>query len=250
MMRIIALWAHPRSRSTAFERVFIERGDFQVFHEPFAGCRFGGQDGDYIPFNHLANGASTSYQEIRDGLLEAAERTNVFHKDMCYHCLDELLADSAFLQQQTNAFIIREPLPTILSHAELFPDMQLDAIGYEALYRVFRRVEALTGDTPIVIHAQDLAARPAAVLQAFCTRVGIEHRPASLSWKAAVPEQWEAWREWHVDAGQSTSIRAATERTYKVDFESNPKLQAYYQHHLPFYERLNQYRLRLPVEAA
>jgi hypothetical protein len=26
----------PRSVSTALERVFVERGDFKVFHEPFS----------------------------------------------------------------------------------------------------------------------------------------------------------------------------------------------------------------------
>jgi hypothetical protein len=31
----IALWAVPRSISTAFERVFVERDDFEVLHEPF-----------------------------------------------------------------------------------------------------------------------------------------------------------------------------------------------------------------------
>ena len=34
--RPVALWAVPRSISTAFERVFVERGDFEVFHEPFS----------------------------------------------------------------------------------------------------------------------------------------------------------------------------------------------------------------------
>ena len=36
MNDIIALWTHPRSISTAFERVMIERGDFNVLHEPFS----------------------------------------------------------------------------------------------------------------------------------------------------------------------------------------------------------------------
>ncbi len=35
MNRIIALWCHPRSLSTAFERMVIERGDLEVIHEPF-----------------------------------------------------------------------------------------------------------------------------------------------------------------------------------------------------------------------
>src|SRR5215216_5749512 len=36
----VALWAVPRSISTAFERVFVERGDFKVFHEPFSASYY------------------------------------------------------------------------------------------------------------------------------------------------------------------------------------------------------------------
>ncbi|MCC8395766.1 hypothetical protein LJ656_24585 [Paraburkholderia sp. MMS20-SJTR3] len=245
---MIALWAHPRSLSTAFERVFIERGDFQVFHEPFASCRFAGSNAEYIPFNHLSQSAAGSYRQVRDGLLEAATRSNIFHKDMCYHCVDELLADAQFLAYQTNAFIIRDPKTTILSHAELFPDMKLDAIGYEALYRVFERVRELTGNPPVVIHAQDLASRPDATMKAFCDAAGIAHRADALQWNAGMPAQWEAWREWHSEAGASTAITRNTARTYTVDIDTNPRLQSYYRHHLPFYELLNQQKLRLPVE--
>ena len=36
----IALWAAPRSISTAFERIFVEREDFEVYHEPFAASYY------------------------------------------------------------------------------------------------------------------------------------------------------------------------------------------------------------------
>ncbi len=32
----VALWAMPRSISTPFERVFVERDYFEVLHEPFS----------------------------------------------------------------------------------------------------------------------------------------------------------------------------------------------------------------------
>lgn len=35
MNKILALWAHPRARSTAFARMMLERGDFLVIDEPF-----------------------------------------------------------------------------------------------------------------------------------------------------------------------------------------------------------------------
>src|SRR5919108_185331 len=40
----IALWAVPRSLSTAFERVFVERDDLEVLHEPFSASYYYGED--------------------------------------------------------------------------------------------------------------------------------------------------------------------------------------------------------------
>ena len=36
MHKIIPLWVHPRSLSTPMERIMMERGEFKIFHEPFA----------------------------------------------------------------------------------------------------------------------------------------------------------------------------------------------------------------------
>jgi len=53
MHRILALWATPRSTSTAFEWMMRMRGDMECFHEPFveAYCRATG-----IPFKPEALG--------------------------------------------------------------------------------------------------------------------------------------------------------------------------------------------------
>jgi hypothetical protein len=39
-LKPIALWAVPRSLSTAFERVFVERDDLEVLHEPFSASYY------------------------------------------------------------------------------------------------------------------------------------------------------------------------------------------------------------------
>jgi hypothetical protein len=44
MHPIIALWTHPRSISTAFERVMMERKDFKILHEPFSYLYYVHQD--------------------------------------------------------------------------------------------------------------------------------------------------------------------------------------------------------------
>ena len=40
----VALWSVPRSISTAFERVFVERDDFEVLHEPFSASYYYSED--------------------------------------------------------------------------------------------------------------------------------------------------------------------------------------------------------------
>lgn len=40
MNQILAFWVHPRSISTGFERIFIERSDFKVLHEPFSALYY------------------------------------------------------------------------------------------------------------------------------------------------------------------------------------------------------------------
>src|SRR3712207_7439034 len=45
--RPIALWAVPRSLSTAFERVFVERDDLEVLHEPFSAAYYYGRSEEH-----------------------------------------------------------------------------------------------------------------------------------------------------------------------------------------------------------
>src|ERR1700712_4545797 len=103
MNRMIALWAHPRSRSTVLERVFIERGDFEVFHEPFSHMAFDEQSA--IPHGNLNCGMPRDYEAIKALLRNTRQRAHVFHKDMAYHCLDRLKADAEFLRGKKNVSI-------------------------------------------------------------------------------------------------------------------------------------------------
>lgn len=239
MNRMIALWAHPRSRSTVLERVFIERGDFEVFHEPFAHMAFDEQSD--IPHDDLDCGLPGSYEAIKAVLRNARQHRHVFHKDMCYHCLDELKADPQFLLEQQNVFIIREPGQAILSHHAIFAQMPLHAIGHRALYEVFCLLTKLSGKIPYVINAEDLAQRPEQTLRRLCDHLQLEFLPQSLSWEASCPSQWRAWRSWHKEAENSTGITADATDYDTALLQSHPHLMSYYQVHRPFYERMNQF---------
>lgn len=239
MNRMIALWAHPRSRSTVLERVFIERGDFEVFHEPFAHMAFNEQSA--IPHDDLDCGLPTTYADIRALLRATRQQRHVFHKDMCYHCLDELKADADFLLEQQHVFIIREPARAIVSHHAMFAHMPLHAVGHKALYEIFCRVTRLTGKIPYVINGDDLARRPDETVHRLCDHLGLEFLPHAMRWSASCPPQWKAWRSWHKEAEHSTGIVADAGTFDERQFSLHPHLMNYYFTHRPFYERMNQF---------
>lgn len=239
MNRMIALWAHPRSRSTVLERVFIERGDFEVFHEPFAHMAFDEQSA--IPHDDLDCGLPRTYEGIKALLRSARERRPVFHKDMCYHCVDELKADPEFMLEQEHVFIIREPGRAIASHFAVFAQMPLHAIGHRALYEVFCQVTKLTGKIPYVINGDELADHPEDTLRRLCDHLQLEFLPDALCWEPSCPRQWQAWRSWHKDAERSTHIVPSTRDFDERQLTSHPHLVGYYHTHRPFYERMNQF---------
>lgn len=238
MNKMIGLWAHPRSRSTILERVFIERNDFEVFHEPFAHMAF--SSASSIPSDDWDNSIPSTYEEIKEMLLSAKKQRNVFHKDMCYHCKDDLKTDEKFLSEQTNIFLIREPVRSILSHYAVFPDMPLESIGHKAMYEIFCVVTKLTGKIPYVINADVLAREPEIVVRKLCDYIGIDFIPESMGWKKGCPEQWKTWRNWHKSAEESEHIRADKQPEIDMEvFNQNPKLKKLYEYHRPFYERMN-----------
>jgi hypothetical protein len=236
---MIALWAHPRSRSTALERVFIERGDFEVFHEPFASVAF--DEHSAIPHDDLDCGLPRTYDGVKALLRETRQRRNVFHKDMGYHCPDELSADAEFLLEQQHVFIIREPARAIVSHFAMFEQMPLEAIGHKALYAIFCRVTKLTGKIPYVVNGDDLAKRPEDTVRRLCDHLQLEFLPHALSWEPSCPPQWNAWRSWHQVAERSSGIVATPDTFDDLPLKVHPHLMAYYQIHRPFYERMNQF---------
>jgi aerobic carbon-monoxide dehydrogenase large subunit len=66
----IVLWAVPRSVSTAFERVFIERGDMVVLHEPFSLSYYYSPERCEDRYRDVPVSAEHSYARVLDRILE------------------------------------------------------------------------------------------------------------------------------------------------------------------------------------
>jgi hypothetical protein len=232
---LLMLWGTPRSRSTAFFRMMAERGDFTVVHEPFSYlAEFGHAD--------VAGEHATSAGDLIDVLGALARGGRVFAKETTGRRYPEVLADRQFLESAWHTFLIRHPQETIASRHALDPDAGLDKIGCESQYEIFTEVCRLGQQIPVVIDSGDLVTRPAAIIRAYCSRVGIDFRPDALTWPSADLPEWQPSRRWHADAAASTGFARRPARP-TVDVERDPALSGYLRHHLPFYEELHARRL-------
>lgn len=242
MNPIIALWAHPRARSTVFERIMMERGDLQVLHEPFSYLYYVHEPKAHLAQEYVDPEHPTTYAGIRDHICSLAEQSPVFFKDMAVNCFAQLCADESFLQRLTHTFLIREPRQSIASYYALLPQVTLDEIGYEQLHGIFARVMTSTGRTPPVVNADDLIDDPHGLVAAYCQALGLPFMPESLQWEAGQRPEWDIWTRWHVDAANSTGIENVP-KAFDDTVENNELLHSYYDHHLPFYTFMNQHRI-------
>lgn len=233
---ILALWAVPRSRSTAFFRMMAERGDLTVLHEPFSNrAEFGAAE--------VAGRPVATEAALVDAIRDLAVAGPVFFKDTTDERYPGVLADEDFLARDArHTFLIRHPRRTIASYHAVNRDVRRDQIGVETLYELFCRVRDLTGDLPVVIDGDDLVERPDELVAAYCARVGIPHRPEALTWRPEDRPEWRPTARWHTTASSTGGFV----RTGEVggDIEHDPVLRGHLLHHLPFYEELRRHRLR------
>jgi len=244
MNSIIALWTHPRSISTAFERVMMERGDLKIFHEPFSYYYFIHEGKGSISHEYEDPDHPISYRDIRNYIISAGEEVSIFFKDMCYYCNDRLKEDDEFLTRLVNTFLIRNPAKSIASYYAKYPALTLEEVGCEQLFQIFEHVVDLTGNRPIVIDADDLENNPDGIVKAYCDAIGIKFIPESLHWKAEEKKEWDIWKTWHEDALQSTGIQKNMEKL-EITIDNNDLLKSYYGHQIRYYEAMYKHRIGL-----
>lgn len=233
---ILALWSAPRSRSTAFLRMMMQRGDFCVLHEPFS---------------HLADFGDTtvngevvrSEPQLIESIRSLAQKTPVFFKDTTDFRYLDLLSDTRFLREVTHTFIIRNPGDVIASHYRLNPHLTCEEVGFARLYEIFEAAMRASGKLSPVVDADDLVDDPVAIVREYCQLVGIPFIEEAMSWEPSMPEAWRRAPRWHESTGQSAGFERVEESSL-TDISGNPTLSEYLRHHLPYYEKLRKYRLR------
>jgi len=99
---LIAMWAAPRSRSTAFLRYMLEHGGLIALHEPFDNIA---DHGSTLVDGHPVSDPA----ELIAAMRCLAGTATVFFKETTDRRHHAVLADPRFLTEATHTFIIRAP---------------------------------------------------------------------------------------------------------------------------------------------
>ncbi len=234
-MPVFALWSAPRTRSTAFFRSMIERGDMTVLHEPFCNLRdYGETDAGGQRFD--SPGALLGW------LRDQPRRQRVFVKETTDHHLRDVLRDQRFLAETRHAFLIRRPEEIAASIYALFPDLNINSIGLEKLCELQAAVRAAGADPSVVIDSDDLVAHPEATMAAYCAAVGLPFDPRTLTWKHGERPEWRRSGRWHRDASASSGFEQRP-HVYPDTVENSRLLARFAAYQRPFYEQLYAQRL-------
>ncbi|HCX87404.1 MAG TPA: hypothetical protein DG761_05225 [Gammaproteobacteria bacterium] len=246
MYPIIALWAHPRSLSTVFERIMRERGDLNCLHEPFMYDYYVHRRVRIMPGFEIDLDHPAAYREIRDSIVALAQTGPVFFKDMSYYVLPYLPTDPDFASKITHSFLIRNPVSAIVSYYRLDSKITLEEIGIASQWTHFKALVDLFGTEPIVIEAESVQARPKQTLSHYWEQVKLDYVDHAFNWSQEdAPAAWQPVKGWHQGALASQGIRdadpdeAARKReAYAQCLVDAPHLADYLAHHMPAYEEL------------
>ncbi len=189
---ILALWAVPRSTSTAFEWMMRMRNDHTCFHEPLGEVWYQGETPLWpraTPDSVRTPGLTFASRWAE--LLDAAEAGPVFIKDFALY-LDSLWTDE-FLAHFTHSFLIRDPLASITSMHRRWPDFHDKEVGLVEQRQLFDRLWERDGHPPPVIDSDDVLADPATVVEAWCEAVDIPFIAQALSWEPGPRDEVSWW---------------------------------------------------------
>ena len=238
----LALWATPRSTSTAFEWMMRQRRDFTCFHEPWNELYYYGEDRQSERDDHVDAKPDHNYAQVWDEVVAQVASGKVFVKDFVYSVEHDL--DDEKLAAMTHTFLIRDPKRVVQGLARHWPDCTFEEVGFESLHRLFHRVADRDGTPPPVMYSGDLLDDPAGTAQAYCEAVGIPFIAEALEWDAGDRSEvsWydEGTGPWHDNLRESTGIQKPT--TEYPPIEDNPRLFEFYERSLPLFEELYAHR--------
>ena len=243
MHRIVALWAVPRSTSTAFEWMMRQRGDMACFHEPYGEAWYQGE----APLWPRATADSLrtpglTLDSVTATLLEAAANRPVFTKDFP-HYIDHIW-DAEILSHFAHSFLIRDPAKTITSIYDKWPDFHEKEVGFPEQRALFDIIAERDGHPPPVIDSDDLLEDPVRITHLWCEAVGIPFLEDALTWQPGARDEVSWWDggSFHANLRNSDGLKPQQRRYVEIE-NTPPRVQEVHARMRPHYDHLYAHRL-------
>ncbi|MEM7057421.1 MAG: sulfotransferase family protein [Pseudomonadota bacterium] len=243
MPKITALWAVPRSTSTAFEWMMRQRGDMTCFHEPFGEAWYQGEDPLWPRLTEdSVRTPGLTLDGVRKMLEVEAAKGSVFSKDFPHYV--EHMWDDALYDLFTHSFLVRDPAKTISSMYDKWPDFHEAEVGFAEQRALFDRLTDRFGAPPPVIDSDDLLENPAGITEAWCNAVGIPFIEGALSWEPGARDEVSWWDGgvFHANLRDSDGLKPQARKYVEITDAPN-RVQEVHARVRPHYEHLYQFRI-------
>jgi hypothetical protein len=239
--RHIAMWSGPRNISTAMMRAWENRGDCEVFDEPFYAHYLAHTGLDHPGREAVIAAGETDWRRVAARLTGAARHgaALTYQKHMTHHLLPHMGRE--WLADLTNVFLIRDPRRVLVSYIRSRPNVTAADIGFLQQQDIYQYVQAVTGAQPLVIDAGEFLRAPEAQLRALCAALGVAFTPRMLHWPPGPRASDGVWApHWYAQVYRSTGFEPPLEE----DAEVPASLAGILEEVLPAFEALYARRLR------
>lgn len=228
MNKILALWAVPRSTSTAFEWMMRQRGDLTCFHEPYGEAWYQGEDPLWPRVtDDSVRTPGLTLESVTESLLEKAANENLFIKDFP-HYVDHLWTNE-LLSVFNHSFLIRHPAKTITSMFSKWPDFHPKETGFPEQRALYDRLCQLEAVPPPILDSDDLLANPETMVKCWADAVGIPFIKEALTWEPGARDEVSWWDggSFHANLRDSDGLKPQTRQYVEIGDVPQPVKDIY-----------------------
>lgn len=232
----IAMWSGPRNLSTAMMYAFAARGDCAVWDEPFYAPYLARTGLDHPMAPEIVAGHESDPEKVaaRCAGPIPAGKSHFYMKHMPHHMIPDMPLDWA--EGCVHVHLIRHPARVIASYSAKRENPTLEDIGFVQQAALWERLGGL------VVDGTNIRANPRAMLEKLCAEIGLDFRPAMLSWPEGGHADDGVWAaHWYGAVHRSTGFAGAEGPLPELDAERKSLAEQA----MPYYDALKATALTL-----
>ena len=240
-MRRIAMWSGPRNISTAMMRSWGNRADTFVCDEPLYAHYLLYTKTSHPGVEEVIRSQENDWRKVVEWLthFEPPGKSIFYQKHMTHHLLPDI--DRRWLDDLTNAFLIREPREVVASFVKVAGTPRLEETGLPQQLSIFNWVRTKTGTIPPVVDSRDVLENPERLLKLLCESLQVDFTSTMLSWPAGPRDTDGVWAKYWYDS----VLKSTTFQPYKAKNDDVPShLTGLLEQAEAIYHDLYEYRLR------